>query len=211
MEFPANSQKATKPAKPQEKEKVEKVVSGTVVQRKKPIGRRFKELFLGGDAKSASNYVVMDVLVPAFKNMVWDALSQGSQRMIFGDSSSRRRSPLDASRPRVSYQTPVDRSYSRERGTMLPGQPPVYRNVVTPRREANEIILASRAEAELVLERLTDIISTYEVASVMDLHDLIGLPTEHVQNKWGWTTLASAEIKQIREGWFLDLPPVEPI
>jgi hypothetical protein len=92
---------------------------------------------------------------------------------------------------------------------MLPDQPPY----APPRRrqDVGEIILISRDEAELVIERLTDIIDKYEVASVADLHDLVGLPTTYVDNKWGWSVLNSVGVRQIREGFLIDLPPVEPI
>lgn len=63
----------------------------------------------------------------------------------------------------------------------------------------------------MVLERLNDIIDRYEVASVADLHELVGLPTTHVDNKWGWENVRYAEVRQIREGFLLDLPPAMPI
>jgi hypothetical protein len=58
---------------------------------------------------------------------------------------------------------------------------------------------------------MTDIIDVYKVASVTDLHDLVGLPSTYVDNKWGWENLSYANVRQIREGYLLDLPPVEPI
>jgi len=92
---------------------------------------------------------------------------------------------------------------------MLPDQPPLH----SPRRPHNvhEIILISREDAETVLERLVDIIDKYDVASVADLHDLVGLPTTYVDNKWGWTNLAQVDIRQIREGFLIDLPSAEQI
>lgn len=73
------------------------------------------------------------------------------------------------------------------------------------------MILVSRDEAQLVLDTLIDIIDTYEFASVADLYDLAGLPTTYVDNKWGWGSLQYAEVRQVREGYLLDLPNVEPI
>lgn len=73
------------------------------------------------------------------------------------------------------------------------------------------VILATRSEAELVLERLGDIIDKFEVASVGDLHDLLGLPQTHVDQKWGWTYVGDASIRQVREGYLLDLPLAAPI
>ena len=209
MEFPSNSHNLVgqKPAKAEAPPKiVEKVVSGEVRQRQKSMGRRFKTLLFGGEAKNAVGYVIGDVLLPAFKNMVVDATSKGMERVVYGDSAPRRR-PNESRGPRVSYNTPVSR-YGSNRPGMLPDQPPLSR---TPRREANEIILSTRNEASTVLERLCDIVDKYDVASVADLHDLVGLPTTYVDNKWGWTALVDSDIQQIREGFLLNLPPVEPI
>jgi len=207
-EFPSNSQNPLGakggPALPPEKKDIQKVVEGVAVQKPKSLGRRFKALFSGGELKGATRYIVADVLLPALKNMIVDATSKGVERVVYGDTPRRR---MDApSHSRVSYNSPLVDRYAR-RPAMLPDQPP-YRQ---RRQEIGDIILSSRGDAELVIERLTDIIDKYEVASVADLHELVGLPSSHVDNKWGWTGLTYANIRQIREGYLIDLPPVEPI
>lgn len=214
MDFPGNSHnplgdnkqispKETKEEAP--KKDIQKVVSTDAVQRPKSIGRRFKALFSGGEAKGALKYIVADVMIPALRNLVVDATTKGVERIVYGNSPPRRYEP---GRPRVSYNSPsvVDR-YARRPG-MLPDQPPYSRG---RRQEVSEIILTSREDAELVVERLTDIIDKYDVASVADLHELVGLPSSHVDNKWGWSVLTYANVRQIREGYLIDLPPAEPI
>jgi hypothetical protein len=47
--------------------------------------------------------------------------------------------------------------------------------------------------------------------SLADLFDTVGLPATHVDNKWGWTNLASVEVRQVREGWQISFPPLEEI
>jgi len=214
MDFPSNSQnpvgdnKAKKAEKPA-KEEIQKVTVGVVVQRKKPLGARFKDLFVRGEFKGALHYIGSDVLMPAFKSMIVDATSKGVERVVFGESASRRRINREYGAPRVQYNRAIDRPY-RDRPGMLPDQPP---HTPTRRRGSalNELILVSREEAELVVERLTDIIDKYEVASVADLHDLVGLPTTFVDNKWGWTNLRYVDVRQVREGYLIDLPSPEPI
>jgi hypothetical protein len=218
MDFPGNSHKetekstpTTKPAKA-EKEKVEKVVVGEVVQRKRSIGSRFKSVFVGGEFKGASQYIVSDVLLPAMRNMVVDATTKGIERVIYGESSASRRRPSDPYRPRISYNTAPERQRQRDRGMgMLPDQPPLGGLARTRGHQINDIILVSKEEADLVLERLVDIIDKYEVVTVADLHDLVGLPSNYVDNKWGWFNLAEADIRQTRQGWLIDLPPVEAV
>lgn len=216
MDFPSNSHnvlgelKAPKAEKPPKD--VQKVVVGEVVQRKKPLGRRMKAIFFGGEFKGATKYVVADVLIPAFRNMIVDATSKGVERVVYPDSPRRR---YDSIRPpRVSYNSPYDRYSQQERGrsrVMLPDQPPRDVPSSNRRQDSGEIIFVSRDEADRVAERLTDIVDKYEVASVADLHGLVGLPANYVDNKWGWSSLRGVDIRQVREGFLLDLPPVEPI
>jgi hypothetical protein len=214
MDFPSNSLNVTGDKSPKEekpKKDVQKVVTGEVIQRPPTIGRRFRTIFFGHEFKGATKYVVTDVLLPALKNMVVDATSKGMERIVYGETGPRRRS-MELGRPRFSYNQPVDRYRDRDRGRpgMLPDQPPLYRP--SPRRHASsEIILVSRADAELTLERLTDIVDKYDVASVADLNELAGLPSAYTDNSWGWSNLAGSDIRQIREGYLLVLPNPEPI
>lgn len=213
MDFPSNSNnplgdpkqpKMPKEEKPPVDKDIQTVVSTPAVQRKTPLGRRFKSIFFRGEFKGAAKYVVSDVLLPALKNMFVDATSRGAERIVYGESAPRRRSELG--RPRFSYNNPVDRGYRSPRG-MLPDQPPIPRR----RQDIGEIILVSRADAEAVVERLTDIIDKFDVASVADLHELVELPSTYIDNKWGWSALRGVDIRQIREGYVIDLPPVEPL
>ena len=202
MDFPSNTNKDKEQVKKGKPEKIiEKVVTGEVKQHKSSIGEKFKSIFLGGEFKSSVRYIGAEVLLPALRNMVVDATSKGIERVIYGDSAPRRRP--ERSGPRVSYNTPFDRP-------PRPQQPPTY----APRgrrQQISNIILSSRAEAELVVERLSDIIDKFDVASVADLHDLVGLPTSYVDNKWGWSSLNYVDIRQVREGYLIDLPEIEAI
>ncbi len=54
-------------------------------------------------------------------------------------------------------------------------------------------------------------IEQYEVVSVSDLNELLGLPSSHVDNKWGWTNLSTIDTKQVREGFRISFPPLEEI
>ncbi len=64
-------------------------------------------------------------------------------------------------------------------------------------------VFSSREKADLVLERMNDIIETYKIAFVEDLNNLVGLPATHVDNKWGWVCLDKVQVRQTREGYFI--------
>jgi hypothetical protein len=207
MDYQSNSRKSREenPLNRPEKQIV-KVVTGDVVQKPKSIGRKFKDVFLGGDLKLTTSYVIGDVILPALRNLIVDMASEGSKRLVFGEGLHRRRPTTDY-RSRFTYTNPLARD-PRER-TVTPTQ------VVHPWRQSSrvigDIVLTSKEDAELVVENLIDIIDKYEVVSLGDLYDLLGQPTSHVDQKWGWTFLNNVEIRQIRDGYLIDLPPLEAI
>lgn len=182
-------------------------IQGEVIIRKKTIGRRLKEIFFGGDFKNAARYVAAEVALPAVRNMVVDTVSKGVERVIFGpDRSSSVRSGRTSYGGRTQYSQPIVRSYS---SVMLPHQPPyLSRNA---RQQADDIILSSREDCEATLEYLGNCIDKDGVALLSDLLNFLGRPWKFTDQKWGWSFIGNAEVVQIREGWLLDLPPMEPI
>jgi hypothetical protein len=208
MDYQGNPNKAKeeKPAK-----QIEKVVTGEVIQKPKSIGRKFKDIFFGGDLRASARSVTGDVVLPAIRDLIVDAVSSGAKRLVYGESRYQRRH-VSEYRPRVQYSNPINPAYRgmrdpRERPN-LPDQPRAIRQ---QRRDADNIILAQREDAELVVERLLDIIDKYEVASLADLYDLLGWPTSPIDNKWGWTYLKNVAIQQVRDGYLIDLPEMESV
>jgi hypothetical protein len=216
-DYPANSYKSRAPKpveepkeKPVEEKRVEKIVEGEVVRRKKPLGRRFIETFFSGDAHGVFSYVIVDVLLPAAKDTVADAVSQGFERLLFGEvrSTSRRTGTRPSgssgfvSYNRYSTQTPSRREDPRGREISQRAR---------AAHDFDEIILATRSEAEEVVGRLFDVVARYEAATVADLYELLGLTAKFTDDKWGWTDLRGAGVTRVRNGYLLDLPRPEPL
>lgn len=207
-EFPSNSHNQKNVEKPEQK-KVEKVVQGVVVRRKKSLGKRMAETFTGGDAKGVWGYVMMDVLLPAAKDMVADAVSQGVERMIFGEarSASRRTGQRPGgnngfvSYNRYSPNTPRDNRREEPRHN------PSRR--ARANHDFDEIILPTRVEAEEVVDRLFDLVAKYDQATISDLYDLVGVSGNFTDEKYGWTDIRGAGVTRIRNGYLLDLPKPE--
>lgn len=204
MDYQSNSRKA-KNNEGVPKKNIEKVVASEVVVKKKPLGRKIKETFIEADLKTVITYVAVDVLLPAARNTIIDATTKGIERLMYGEKAIHRRN-FGGIGPRITYNNPINREY-REPIT----RPPSLIDARRPRKDNNDFILSTREEATLVLERMNDLIDTYEVASVADLHELVGFPSSHVDNKWGWSNLNNVDIRQIREGYLIDFPPAEPI
>lgn len=209
--FPSNSQQRAKPEVKPEREKIEQIITSGVTQRKRPLGKRFMETFVGGDAKGTLFYVLGEILVPAAKDMVADAVTQGFERMIFGESRSGGRRSSRSSSNYVSYnrmsggsRIPIN---NRDRE-----EPRSMSRRARANHEFDEIILATRAEGEEVIERLDGLIEQYEVATVADLYNLLGITAAYTDGKWGWDDLRDARVERVRSGgYLLDLPKTHAV
>lgn len=204
--YPPNAQKAKDDTK--EPKKVDKVVEGEVLRRKKPLGKRFAETFVGGDAKSVWHYVLFDVLIPAAKDTAADAVSQGIEKMLFGEARSASR--RGGSRPStaggyVSYNRYAPSTVTRRE------EPRAVSRRARASHDFDEIIIPTRGEAEEVVDRLFDLVSRYEVATVADLYELVGVTGSYTDDKWGWTDIRGAGVSRVRDGYLLNLPRPEPI
>lgn len=210
-EFPSNS-KYAKPAEPEKDEpkRILKVVEGDVVRRKKPLGKRFHDMFFGGDSKSVVEYVVQEVLLPAARDMIADAVSQGVERIIFGEArSSSRRAAV--SRPSAFGGGNNSVPYNRYSSNRREDPRPSISRQARARHEFDEIIIPTRAEAEEVLDSMYNILSRYEQVSVKDLYELTGVEFHHTDEKWGWTDLRGARVVRVSNGYLLDLPKTDAI
>lgn len=212
--YPANSQRSTRvskvtdPAEKVDEKKIEKVTSSEVIRRKKPLGKRFMETFIGGDAKGVAGYIVMDVLLPAAKDTIADAVSQAIERMLFGEvrSASRRAGARPGgSSGYTSYNRFSNAPANRRE------DPRAMSRQARAKHDFDEIILATRVEAEEVIDRLFDLLSRYDQATVSDLYDLLGLSAQYTDEKWGWTDIRGIGIVRVRNGYLLDIPKPEPL
>lgn len=208
VDYAGNSKKDKEKSDRPEK-KIEKVVTSDVVVQKKSLGRKFRDLFVEADFRSVFRYVFGEVLLPAARNTIVDASTKGIERMIYGDQAIRRRNYGGGMGPRVTYNNPINRGGYREPERVRYSPSGSAPRASTRARE--DFILASREEADLVLERMSDIIDQFEAVSVADLNELVGFPTTPIDNKWGWSYLGDVQVRQIREGYLIDLPQPEEL
>lgn len=211
--YPSNSRKAKEevPEKTVEREKrVEKpVVTGNAAtRRKKPLGKRFMETFVGGsDAQSVWEYVLRDVLVPAAKDTVTQAVSEGVERLIFGEVRGRHRA--SSSRGSSAGYTNYQR-YASPHGTTRREDPREARREISRHSRAthdfDEIVLPSRVAAEEVIEELFALLEKYDEAKLSDLYDLCNISGQFTDERYGWTDLRGSRAVRVRGGYLLDLP-----
>jgi hypothetical protein len=200
-QFPPNSQKS-KGAGPK---RVERVTSTAVRRKRQPLGKQFRQTFFNGDARMAAEYMVVNSIIPAAKEMMVDAVNAGLERLIYGENRHRRSGgsgPLGyVAYNRMSQRGPEPPRNQPQQAMSRPNR---------MRHAFDQIVINSRQEAEEVLDRMYDLISRYDSASVADLYELTGIQSSHTDQKWGWEDLHGSGVGRVRGGgYLLELP--EPI
>lgn len=219
-DFPPNSHSSKEPVAPKavgeekiEKVPIDKVISGKVIRRKKPLGTRLKETFILGDGQSVMHYIMAEVIVPATKDLIADTATSAVERMLFGESHHYgRRGRRSSSRSQSDNYTRYTQVSKKQRPPWENDRRPSRDNI--RRRPANdfqEIILETRAECEEVIEQMFDLTEKYETATVADLYDLIGTESSYTDDKWGWYDVKDFNIRRISNGYLLDIPRPEPL
>lgn len=194
LDYKPNSKRYKEDKAEVEKRKAEKVVSGKVKTKKKGEMRKFKDVFISEDASNVKSYIIMDVLIPAAKKAISDIVRDGIDMILYGEPKGRK---SGTSASYVSYRSYSDRDRHdyRERDRK-------YRASYQP----DDIILETRGEAEDVLLRMNEIIDNYEVVSIADLNDLVGIRGQYTDNRYGWSNIRNARVTHVRDGYLLELP-----
>lgn len=207
------------PARP----KVQKVVTGRVVERKKSLGTRFRETFFSG-GKEVGEYVLHEVIIPSVKEVLIDAVTQFVERGLWRPDQERGGFRARSGRPYT--QRPSGRNgYIQYGGSSSPSNSRYSprderrddRPAYTTRRERNgfqlkEVVFQTHHDADNVLRELESTASEYGHASVIDYYDAIDLTHEYTDERWGWygNSLERATIKRLGPGEFiLNLPSPE--
>ena len=195
LEYKSNSHKSKEESSIEttssEKKEVKKVVEGKVIQKKKS-GLKKAADNLSEDGKKVKQYVLFDVLIPAVKKAISDIVTNGIDMLLYGETRSERRTGVTNY---VSYNRAYDRVRDRD-----------DRRAVRSTYSFDDVILDRKSDADDVLDAMNDIIDHYGVVSVADYYDLVGITENYTDNKYGWTSLRSAEVVRVRDGYSIRLP-----
>ena len=183
---------------PVEKKKVEKVVKGSVKTKKKGNLSKISDVLISEDADNVKSYILMDVLVPTVKKAIVDIVTDAVNMVFLGGTG---RSKTTSSSNYISYNRlsePRDRYHSSEPRAIS-------------RFDYENIVFTSRVDAEAIIEQMNDIISSYGFVTVADLYEMADLSHPYTSNDYGWTSIVSAAVIHVRDGWVIKLPKARPI
>ena len=148
--------------------------------------------------------LLFDVVVPATKNLLFDLVREGAQRLLFGGSRPAQSSVIGTVLgSRTSYS-----SFSKPQAVQTPtaasaGMTPEQRAM----HDFSGVIFPTREQATLVIDTLSDYIENFGTVSVNDFYAAIGESPTFTSVKYGWTSLAQAQVRHIgRDGYLLEMP-----
>lgn len=193
-EYLSNSNKSreTKP-EPVAEKKITPVVSGATAQKKTGLGKLASSIIVE-DARSVGSYILTDVLIPALKKSIDDIVSNGIHMMLYGRAAETKSGSTVS---RVSYSG----YYQRK------NEEPLRAGSNSSVFELEDIVFPTRGDAEAVLTAMEDIIDQYQAVSVGDLYELSNVPCpNYTVNKYGWTSLRSAQVIRCRDGFIIQFP-----
>ena len=185
--------------------KVEQIATGKKVPQS--AGSKFLSNLFADDIQNIKEYILWDVLMPAFKNAISDTITNGIDMLLFGTTRSGR-----GSSKKVNYSG-IYSGGSSSRVIRFNDK-----RDEEPRRKGGiygysyqEIVLNSRAEAEDVLWHLRKIERDYGMVSVADMYQAVGEDFEFTDNKWGWSDLDSATVQRVSDGFIIKMPRIEAL
>jgi hypothetical protein len=205
IDLPPNSKVSKGPTN---QPRVQQVTTGEVKQKRRSLRKQLGEAFVAGDLKTSAKYAMMDIFLPGARDMIFEVFQGGLEKFFFGDG--RRRGSTVPQHGAEGFQQ-YHRAYSG--GPLMSGGPArAMSRAARARHNFDEIMLASRGDAEEVINQMFEVLSRYGEVKVADLYDLVGIPTAHTDHKWGWTSLRGAGTQRMRDGsYLLDLPDPVPL
>ena len=189
--YPSNSYKGKAEQKEKKLEKVN--MAGGVKTRKKSGVDKFKDSVFSEDLASVRDYVIHDVIIPMIKKGILDTIVNGAEMAIYGEIRGGRQSSSPGYVPYRSYSD--DRRNSTKAADF----------------KLDDLIFDNKGDAVAVLKRMEADLNHYGILSVADLYDILDISGPYTSSAYGWTSVRTAEVIHVRDGYLLRLPKPKPI
>lgn len=210
----------TKEVEETEREKIESVVKGKVKQKKKGLLERLVVGMIGPDGLSrVGDHILHNIVIPTVRNTVQTSLKTGVDMIFRPDQPPTQYYGGTPVNPYTQYHTtpqPKVVYSSRQNSYTPPSGVGTGRASLGQSRYNNRVedyAIPSYEDALEVLARIRELASQYGAVSVSDYYDLIGIDTQYTHALYGWRPedLFTVNIRDVRDGFLLVLPPVVEI
>ena len=187
---------------------------------KKPLSERFAETFFNGSVKEAKSKAVHEIIVPAIKNMIFDAFTGALSSLLNGNGGDNWRRPQSNSwAPGVTLYSPAVPQTNYSTGTKL--SQAIYTS--SSSRRPAFVAFDYKDDAEKVLNDLKGQLTMYPSVTMATYYDTAseyakGADTliTITDSQYGWTDLTMARIRsQVcndgKSRWVIQFPPTQAI
>ena len=191
--YPSNSYKSKREAKkePPTVEPKKPVISGKVTAKKDTAISHILSELIPNTASEIGKNILDDIVIPGIRAGIHGAIDT-----IFGGTNGT--TYYSSPSGRINYSN-ISRNQST-RGTTIQS------NMARKTYEFENLIFASRGDAEAVLDEMLQHIYAYEMVRVSDLFEFAGVSCDYTAQKYGWTDLSTARILRTFDGWKIEFP-----
>lgn len=184
---------------------------------KKPMSRKFADIFISDQADTVGSFIVQEVIIPSVKDAILDIL-HGTVDRVFGNSAyggynSRRRQDFEQE---ASYRKYHDRGRGRSDVYYDDRDDNEYRR---HRSSFDESIFnlntSDKVKKNRVMERMTDLMHDQRYISIYDMKSLLHFPPKDIDpsdNDWGWDDLRyMRSYRDFKGNYVIELPRPDDI
>lgn len=168
------------------KPKVEKIASADV-SNKKTFKNSIVNAFIKEDKETIIDYVIKDVMLPMIKDALDTAISGAIHMLLYGENVS-----VFKNHNHYNYNSVNSRAANKA----------AYTNTYKKTQDFSDIVLKNRVDAINVLDYLKERINEYDMCTIADFYESVGVSSGFMDSNYGWTNLDSAYVCQIRGGGY---------
>lgn len=194
-DYRSNSNRTREQSSEQPQRRAEKVTTGAVSQRKNKGADKILGGLIANNVGDIGEYILYEVLIPTVKRTFYDIICN-STGMLLGERNPSRG---NGQASKVSYRSYYDKQENQRNPSSASG-----RN--KSNYSYNDLVFHNRGDAEVVLERMFELLEHFDAVSIADLFDLAGESCNYTDNKYGWTDLKDARVQPVRDGYIIQLP-----
>lgn len=204
-----------------ERPKMKQIAKKPIKKRKRGVVERLVVGLLGPDGlPKISKYLGSEVIMPALKETLVNAIKSGIDMAVYGSDSAPKQQhytggtsysrPYQATayRPTTSYSHPQGPAPTGGYGTPAQNAQMVERTRIG-NFNSQDYLIPERGVAMEILQGMREQLYDYGTVTLADFYDAIAVENTYADNNYGWTDLEHARVMSVRGGYSLNLPDLE--
>ena len=198
-DYPGNSHVQKQAAQAPQKD-IKQIVDTADVSVVKPSKiKQLKGTFIKSSLKGVALGIVTEVLVPSFRDMLYDSGRNALDRTFGVSKASRVGSTASA--------TMMTQAINYTKGAQATGaNTPVLSKQARANHDFSGLNFRERHQAQSILDQMFAVLGKFDAISVADLYAMVGIAPDAADYRFGWVSLSGAGVRHTAGGYTLDLP-----